>query len=79
MNLVKCSCLRKIKENEKIDWYEPKMSIFRDFLKDAEMLKESQMDPQQQQSQMDHLLYESQMDPQLLIQSLTAFPTQGLP
>ena len=34
------------KEKERIDWYEPKMSTFADFLKDVEKWKTSQTDPQ---------------------------------
>ena len=34
------------KEKERIDWYEPKMSTFADFLKDVEKWKTSQIDPQ---------------------------------
>lgn len=49
----------EMKKHEKIEWYEPKVSIFRDFLKVVEMWKESQMD---------HLPHEFQMDPQLIIQ-----------
>lgn len=34
------------KEKERIDWYEPKMSTFADFLKNVEKWKTSQTDPQ---------------------------------
>lgn len=36
----------EIKENGRINWYEPKMSTFENFLQDVEKWKISQMDPQ---------------------------------
>lgn len=38
--------LQDIKEKETKNWFETKMSTFKDFLKDLETRKESQMDPQ---------------------------------
>lgn len=36
----------EIKENERINWYEPKMSTFENFLQDVEKWKISETDPQ---------------------------------
>lgn len=44
--LVKMFLSEEIQEKEKVDWDEPKMSTFEDFLEDVEKWKTSQTDPQ---------------------------------
>lgn len=44
--LVQMVLSEKVKEKERIDWYEPKMSTFENFLKDVGKWKTSQTDPQ---------------------------------
>ncbi len=36
----------EIRENETIDWYEPKMEVFRKFLQEVDSWKTSTSDPQ---------------------------------